>query len=136
MTQIYALWEPGRPLEFRRMSYTQFGQLVGGRHGATVGVSLYRHGGAANLLKVRASDVAMLFPDDYGAHTDAASQFVEALGGTQQPWAGVLGVYGIDSVEGGFPESLTEHQREVITAAYVAVTGTQPVDATGAGAGG
>ncbi len=123
----YAAWAPGEDLTWRRSTLGELERLVGGRHGAHVGVTLWRH--PDNLLKLMASDVSMLFPNEYGTHVPQAEAFVAALGGPAQPWAGVIAVYGIDSIEGGFPEpELTEQQIGVIAGAYRAATGREPVD--------
>lgn len=126
----FAVWEPGQALQFRAMSWAQLEDLVGGRHSAVARAGLWRAGADRHLLKLLASDVALVFPEAYPAHAEPASRFVELLGGTYQPWAGVIAVYGIDSIEGGFPEPLTGHQRELIAGAYRQATGAEPLDTT------
>lgn len=130
MTISCAVWVPGEPLTFRDdLQWQQVEALAGGQHGALARVSLFRDGKAGRLLKLLASDVSGLFPDAYGRHDEAATGFVAGLGGPVQTWWGVLVVYGIDSLEGGFPWPLSTAQRAWIADAYRAATGSEPVGA-------
>lgn len=121
MLTTYATWEPGHPLQFRQWTHRQVEALVGGRMQATAGAQLWRR--PELRLKLMASDVGLLFPDDYPEHGPEASRFVAALGGPEQPWAGPLAVYAIDSAEGGFPVEMNGEQRAAIEAAYRAAGG-------------
>lgn len=118
MTMTVAVLVPGGVLEFRELSWGEVEALAGGKHGATARTSLFRDGMDRHLVKLLSSDVALLFPEDYGVQAPAVSRLVGLLGGPLQPWAGVLAVYGIDSVEGGWPQSLTDLQQAVVRAAY------------------
>lgn len=121
-----ALWLPARPLRFARMTIDAAQDAVGVAH---VGVSLWRgpDPGLHRNLKMLANDVALIDPG-VARHDIVASEFVEALGGPVQPWAGTLCVIGIDSPEGGFPQSLTGQQITHLTGIYWRVTGSLPED--------
>jgi len=121
---LAALLVPGKPLEFVMQRASAIEEQVGGFYGAVHGVQLWRRDAPLGPAKLLAPDVGINSPDLYPRQDEPVAAFLASIGGPDQPiWAGTLAVVGIDSWEGGWPESLSDHQVALLAAAYRVTVG-------------